>query len=137
MATIAFKSVDEYIRAQPDRARPALDRARSAIRKAVPKADEGISYNMPVYNLDGVALLYLAGWKTHYALYPARAALADAFREELADYRVNNSMIRFPFTAPVPVKLIAQIAKFRVAETAAKRRVKSARPTTARAESKR
>jgi uncharacterized protein YdhG (YjbR/CyaY superfamily) len=113
-----FKSVDEYIRAQPQIAKPPLARVREAIRNAVPKADEGISYNMPVYKLDGVALLYFAAWKTHYALYPARAALADAFREELAAYRVNNSMIRFPFTAPVPVKLIAQIAKFRVVETA-------------------
>lgn len=91
---------------------------------------------MPAYALDGVALLYFAAWKTHYALYPARAALADAFREELAAYRVNNSMIRFPFSAPVPVELIAQIAKFRVAETAAKRRAKGARPSRARAESR-
>jgi uncharacterized protein YdhG (YjbR/CyaY superfamily) len=124
MAKIAFRSVDQYIDAQPDASRPALVRMRSAIRKAVPKADEVISYNMPSYRLDGVALLYFAGWKTHIALYPARAALADAFRQELAAYRVNNSMIRFPFGQPMPEKLIAQIAKFRVAETLEKRQAK-------------
>jgi uncharacterized protein YdhG (YjbR/CyaY superfamily) len=124
MSTTAFKSVDEYLRAQPELARTALKRVRSAICKALPKADEGISYNMPAYKLDGVALLYFAGWKTHCALYPARAALVDAFREELGAYRVNNSMIRFPYSAPVPEKLIVQIAKFRVAETAEKRQAK-------------
>lgn len=128
MARIAFKSVDEYLRAQPEAARASLDRVRAAIRKALPKAEEGISYNIPVYQLDGAAVLYFAGWKTHYVLYPARAALADAFREELAVYRVNNSMIRIPFGVPVPVKLIAQIAKFRVAETAGKRRAGRAAP---------
>lgn len=127
MAKTAFRSVDKYIKAQAEAAQPALDRVRSAIRQAVPRAEEGISYNMPVYKLDGVALLYFAAWKTHYALYPARAVLVDAFREELAAFRVNNSMIRFPFSEPVPVELIAQIAKFRVAESAGKKRVKAAR----------
>jgi uncharacterized protein YdhG (YjbR/CyaY superfamily) len=124
MPTNEFKSVDDYLASQPATARDILKRVRSVIRKALPKADEGISYNIPVYKLDGVALLYFAGWKTHYALYPARARLVDAFREELAEYTVNNSMIRFPLSEPVPEKLIGQIAKFRAAESAGKTRVK-------------
>lgn len=114
--------MDQYLRAQPEAVRPILERVRSAIRKALPKAEEGIAYNIPVYKLNGAAVFYFAGWKTHYVLYPARAALADAFREELAAYRVNNSMIRIPFSVPVPAKLIAQIAKFRAVEAAATNR---------------
>jgi uncharacterized protein YdhG (YjbR/CyaY superfamily) len=36
----------------------------------------------------------------------------------LAPYKINKSTIRFPFSEPVPVKLIERIAKFRAREAA-------------------
>jgi uncharacterized protein YdhG (YjbR/CyaY superfamily) len=125
---MAFQSVDQYIAAQPEASRSALEQVRRAILTAVPAAEENISYNMPAYTLDGAALLYFSGWKTHYSLYPAGADLLGAFRQELAAYRVVNSTIRFPLSAPVPVKLIARIAKFRAAHPSAKRRASAAAP---------
>ena len=43
MAKTSFKSVNEYIASKPKEARVVLDRVRSAIRKAVPSAEEGLS----------------------------------------------------------------------------------------------
>ena len=43
MAKTDFKSVDEYIASQPRAVRDVLKRVRSAIRKAVPGAEEVIS----------------------------------------------------------------------------------------------
>jgi uncharacterized protein YdhG (YjbR/CyaY superfamily) len=40
----SFKSVDAYIASKPKDVRVALERVRRAIRKAVPGADEGLSY---------------------------------------------------------------------------------------------
>lgn len=118
MAKADFKSVDEYITSQPEAARPVLEQVRAAIRQAVPEAPESISYQMPTYKLDGEPLLYFAGWKHHYSLYPASKELLAAFEDDLAGYQVNKSTIRFPISGPVPVKLIARIAKFRVRELA-------------------
>jgi len=117
-----FKSVDDYIALQPAPAQAALDRVRTAIRKALPEAEEVISYEMPAYKLGGGVALYFAGWKQHYSLYPASAGLVASFREELAAYTVNKGTIRFPLSKPVPVKLIARIAKFRALEVAARRK---------------
>ncbi len=89
---------------------------RSAIRAALPKAEEVISYNMPAYKLHGEVLLYFAGWKQHYSLYPASPRLVAAFKDELAPFKVDKGTIRFPLSAPVPRKLIAEMAKFRQAE---------------------
>ncbi len=111
-----FESVDEYIGAQPDAARSILKRVRSAIRKAVPAAEETISYQIPTYKMPGGRVLYFAGWKRHYSLYPASARLLAEFKDELAGYEVEKSTIRFPLAGAVPVKLIARIAKFRAAE---------------------
>jgi len=121
VARTDFKSVSEYIASQPTEARTVLKRVRSAIRKALPRAEETISYQIPAYKLNGRALIYFAGWKRHYSLYPATRPLVAAFKNELAPYEVNDKgTIRFPLSEPVPVRLIEAIAKFRAKEVAEK-----------------
>ncbi len=118
MAKTGFATVDDYIASQPEEARDTLGRVRGAIRQALPKAVEKISYNIPAYKLRDTTVLYFAGWRRHYSLYPAGARLIAAFQKELAGYEVEKNTIRFPLSEPVPVKLIARIAKFRAREAA-------------------
>jgi uncharacterized protein YdhG (YjbR/CyaY superfamily) len=118
MGKVRFQSVNEYIGSQPEAAQAALEAVRSAIRRAVPRAEELISYNIPAYKLLGERLLYFAGWKQHYSLYPATGRLLAAFKGELAPEEIQKSTIRFPFSKPVPIKLIGRIAKFRAMEIA-------------------
>ncbi|HEY2383540.1 MAG TPA: DUF1801 domain-containing protein [Terriglobia bacterium] len=118
MAGTGFKSVDEYIASKPKEVRTVLERVRDAIRKAVPKAEEMLSYQMPMYKLNGRLVLYFAGWKEHYSLYPASDTVAAAFKKELSGYELRKSTIRLPLSEPVPVKLIERIAKFRAQQLA-------------------
>ena len=118
--------MDEYIAAQPKAAQAALKRVRSAIRKAVPEAEEVISYHMPAYKLRGRAVLYFAGWKEHSSLYPSTNQLIAALKGELAPYVVSKGTIRFPLSAPVPVKLIEGIARFCAKEEAARQKARAA-----------
>ncbi len=118
-----FRTVDEYLAAQPEGACGALARVRAAIRKALPGSDEVISYKIPTYKLLGKAVLYFAGWKRHYSLYPASQRLLAAFEEDLTPYVIDKSTIRFPLDAPVPAALIGCIAKFRVRELAERQKV--------------
>jgi uncharacterized protein YdhG (YjbR/CyaY superfamily) len=128
MAKTEFKSVDEYIASQPKAVQVVLERVRSTIRKAVPGAEEVISYQIPTYKLHDGPVLYFAGWKEHYSLYPASDHLVAAFKDDLGPYKVNKGTIRFPLSEPVPVKLIEGIAKFRAKEVAERERAKAAAP---------
>ena len=128
MAKADFKSVDEYIASQPAAVRGILGRVRGAIREALPGAEEVISYQIPAYKLRGGRVLYFAGWKQHYSLYPAGEYLVAAFRDELASYEVSKGTIRFSLSQPVPVKLIGRIAKFRAKEVAEREKAKTAAP---------
>jgi uncharacterized protein YdhG (YjbR/CyaY superfamily) len=128
MAKTDFKSVDEYIASQPEAAQGILERVRSTIRKAVPGAEEVISYKIPAYKLQGGPVLYFAGWRKHYSLYPATARVVAAFKDDLAPYEVNKGTIRFPLSPPVPVKLIEGIAKVRAKEVAEREKPKAAVP---------
>ena len=114
-----FQSVAQYVAAQPGPARAILRRVRAALRKALPRAVEAISYQIPTYKLAGKTVIYFAGWKRHYAIYPASARLLAEFKDELAWCEIKGSTIRFPLTQPVPVTLIGRLAKFRAEEVAA------------------
>jgi len=126
MANTNFKSVDDYIATKPETVQAILERVRGTIRKAVPHAEEVISYQIPAYKLDGGAVIYFAGWKEHYSLYPASDRLVKAFKRDLAPYKISKGTIRFPLDEPVPAKLIADIAKFRAKETLERATAKAA-----------
>jgi uncharacterized protein YdhG (YjbR/CyaY superfamily) len=127
MTASKFTSVDGYIAVQPESVRATLEQVRAAILKALPAAEETISYNMPTYKLRGTTIIHFAAWKMHFSLYPASAKLIRFFKKDLASATINKSTIRFPLAEPVPVKLIGRIAKFRVKEQAERAKMKKAR----------
>src|SRR5262245_66497501 len=95
MAKTDFKSVNEYIASRPKAVQGILRRVRTTIRKAVPTAEEVISYQMPAYKLNGRPVLYFAGWKRHYSLYPASGHLVAALTVDLAPYELSNVYTSF------------------------------------------
>jgi uncharacterized protein YdhG (YjbR/CyaY superfamily) len=125
MAKTDFKSVDEYIATQPEDVRPVLERVRRIIRKAVPGSEEVISYQIPACKLHGQAVLYFAGWKQHFSLYPASAGVAAELKDEIEPYKAAKGTLRFPLAQPVPAKLIERIAKIRAKEAADHAKAKS------------
>src|SRR5215218_8911307 len=116
MANTDYKSVDDYIASKPEGVQPVLQRVRTIIRRALPGASEVISYQIPAYRLPAGIVVYFAGWKAHYSVYPATARLVTALGEELTPYEISKGTIRFSLAEPVPAKLIASIARLRARE---------------------
>jgi uncharacterized protein YdhG (YjbR/CyaY superfamily) len=121
--------MNDYIAGFPRPVQGVLKRVRSTIRKALPGAEEAISYQIPAFKMHGRYVLYFAGWKQHYSLYPANDRLFSAFKEDLAPYEVSGKgTIRFPLSEPVPVKLIESIARFRAKEVVEREKTKPTAP---------
>jgi uncharacterized protein YdhG (YjbR/CyaY superfamily) len=118
---VRFASIDDYIEAAPESARPALAEMRRLIREAVPEAVECIAYQMPAFRLDGACLVYFAAARKHIGLYPTSSGVA-AFGGELAAYGTSKGTVRFPLGTPIPGDLVKRIAAFRAGEVAARRR---------------
>ena len=127
MADAAWKTVGEYIAAQPKANQPILKKVRAAIRKAIPKAVESITYQIPTYKLDGERVVFFAGWAKHYSIYPAIGAVQTELKDELAGYECTKGTIKFPLDQPVPVGLIGKIVKIRAREAAARTAAKQAK----------
>lgn len=126
MANTNFKSVDEYIESKPPELQKALQRVRGIIRKAIPKAEEVISYQIAAYKLEGARVIYFAGWKEHYSLYPMTGAVVAALGDEIAGYKLSKGTIRFPLDEPVPARLIERIVKFKAKEEVERVKAKAA-----------
>lgn len=106
----APKTIDEYISMQPEQIRPYLFEVRNAIRTAIPDAEERISWSMPTYWKQH-NIIHFAGFKKHIGLYPGPEAV-EAFSEQLTEYKSSKGTIQFPHSKPIPVELIADIAKW-------------------------
>lgn len=103
-------TIDEYIALQDERAQPYLQAIRDTIRCAVPNAQERISWSMPTF-WDGKNLIQFAASKQHIGLYPGPEAVA-LFQDRLSGYETSKGTIRLPYQKPLPLDLIADIAKW-------------------------
>jgi uncharacterized protein YdhG (YjbR/CyaY superfamily) len=103
--------VEGYIAKQAKQARPALRRVRSIIRRVLPQAEETISYQIPTYRLHGQYVVYFAGWKRHWSLYPVTAGVRQALGPALSPYEFSKGTVRFPLTDPVPMRLVERIVR--------------------------
>ena len=106
------KNINEYIAGFPKDVQNILEQVRSTIKKAVPEAEETISYAIPTFTLNG-NLIYFAAFKNHIGLYPAPRG-NEAFKKELSKYKGGKGTVQFPLDEPIPLNLITKIVKFRV-----------------------
>ena len=116
------KNIDEYIADYPANIQKLLEQVRAAIKEAAPKAEEKIGYGIPTFTLNG-NLVHFGAYKTHIGFY-ATPTGHEAFKKELAVYKQGKGSVQFPIDQPMPLKLINQIVKFRVAENLKKTKAK-------------
>lgn len=111
-------TIDEYIEAQDESVRPKLLEIRAILQRAIPQAEERISWSMPTY-WKGQNLIHFAAAKKHIGLYPGGEA-TGVFAEALAGLSVSKGSIRLPYDKELPEELIAAIARWCWAQYAKK-----------------
>lgn len=102
----------EYFAQQPKEHLPVLKKVRAAIKKAMPKAEEVISYGIVGYVVNGRRTLYLSGWKKHFSLHPV-GNLARQLGDEVRPFIASKGTVKFPYDQKPPMGLITRIAKIR------------------------
>ena len=109
-----IETIDEYIAAFPKEVQAILINLRNTINKAAPEATEKISYAMPTFYLKG-NLVHFAAYKNHIGFYPTPSGIKK-FEKEISQYKNSKGAVQFPIDKPLPLKLVADIVKFRVEE---------------------
>ena len=113
------KNVDEYLAGVPDEARPVLEKLRRTIRAAAPKAEEVISYQIPMFRHYG-PLVFFAAFKNHCSFYVVSKPVMETFSSQLRPWDTSGTTINFPVKNPLPASLVKKIVKARIEENEAR-----------------
>ena len=100
--------IDSYILEQPEQIQPLLFQVRDKLRDTLPEAQERISWKMPTYWYQR-NIIHFAAHKNHMGLYPGDKAILQ-FADRLREYKTSKGAIQFPYSKPVPLELIGEIA---------------------------
>lgn len=104
------KTIDDYISMQSEELWPLLNQVRNTIREALPYAEERISWSMPTYWYKQ-NIIHFAAFKKHIGLYPGDKAV-EHFSQRLTEYKTSKGAVQFPYSKPLPLELITEIAKW-------------------------
>ncbi len=112
-------TIDEYIAEFPTDVQTIMQKLRQVIKQSAPQAEERISYGMPGFYQRGM-LVWFGGHKNHIGFYPTGEGV-EAFKQELAGYKMSKGAVQLPLDKPIPYDLITKIVKHRVEENMKKK----------------
>jgi len=89
---------------------------RDLVLEVEPDAEEGTSYGMLAWRLDGKPLLGLNEAKAHLSVYPFSTEVVDAVRDRLDGFKVTKGGAQCTPERPVPDDVAAEMVRLRRAE---------------------
>ena len=110
--------IDAYLSAVDEPKRRTLGALRRSIRAAVPEAEEGISYGMPAFRVDGKVVAGFAAFKNHLAYLPHSGSVLAELAEELAGYERTSGSLHFAIDQPLPDGLVGRLVEAKLAQLA-------------------
>ena len=82
---IPSNDVDKYLAKISKQSRITLEKLRKTIKAAAPKAEEVISWGMPIFKYQG-NLVGFAAFKNHCSLFPMSLRVMDEMKNVLKEY---------------------------------------------------
>lgn len=110
------RTIDEYLAALSPENRTALQNVRRAVHAAAPGAEEGISYGMPAFRLNGKLIAGFKAAANHCSFHPMSGTTVMSLEAELSDYDTSPGTIRFSARAGLPAALVRKLVRTRIAE---------------------
>lgn len=114
-------TIDQYLARVEPAQRRALQVLRRTVRSAVPRAEEGIGYGIPMFRLDGKMFVAFGSAARHCSFYPG-AGPVRAHAKELARYSTSKGTVRFDPADPLPAALVRRLVRTRLREARQPRR---------------
>lgn len=116
---MSAREIDDYLDHLPEPKRGTLQHVRAAIRTAAPDAEEGLSYGVPAFRVDGRPIAGFSAAKRHLSYLPHSGEVLGRIDPELlAGYGVSRGSLRFAVDEPLPDALVAILVAARRAELA-------------------
>lgn len=111
------QDIDDYLGSVEEPKRSTLQRLRETIEDIMPEAEQGISYGMPAFRLQGRVIAGFAAFKNHLAYLPHSGSVFPELADELTGYTTSASgSLHFPIDQPLPRPLVKKLIEVRIRE---------------------
>ncbi len=110
-----MSAVDDYLSKVTEPEKSELERVRAIILKAVPDAEQTISYGMPAFKYKGKYLIAYAPFKKHLSVFPGSGAI-EACKKKLNEYTISKGTVQFTLDKPLSEALLQALVSARCRE---------------------
>jgi uncharacterized protein YdhG (YjbR/CyaY superfamily) len=111
---VSAAEIDRYLAALEEPKRTTLARLRQTILDVLPEAEQGMSYGVPAFKVDGKTIAGFAAFKNHLSYLPHSGSVFPQLTDELAGYSTSSGALRFGVDQPLPAPLVERLIAVRL-----------------------
>lgn len=111
---VSAEEIDRYLDGLEEPKRTTLARLRQTILAIVPEAEQGISYGVPAFKVQGKTIAGFAAFKNHLSYLPHSGSVFSELEDELQGYSTSSGALRFNIDEPLPVPLVQKLIAVRL-----------------------
>jgi uncharacterized protein YdhG (YjbR/CyaY superfamily) len=111
---MSSEEIDAYLAGLEEPKRSTLQELRQMILEVIPDAEQGISYRLPAFRLNGKVVAGFAAFKNHLSYLPHSGSVFPQLRQEVAPYRTTTGSLHFPIDEPLPKSLVEKLVRVRI-----------------------
>ena len=113
---MAKREIDDYLSTLDEPKRSTLGCLRDTIVALAPNAEQGISYGVPAFRLDGKTIAGFAAFKHHLSYLPHSGHVIGRLERETERYTKTKGALHFAVDEPLPEALVKRLLDARMAE---------------------
>ena len=113
---MSAEEIDDYLRGVEEPQRSTLQALRRTILDVIPDAEEGISYGMPAFRMQGKTVAGFAAFKDHLSYLPHSGTVLGQLADDLAGYTMTKGSLHFPVNQPLPKAVVKRLIAVRLSE---------------------
>jgi uncharacterized protein YdhG (YjbR/CyaY superfamily) len=110
---LSKSEVDDYLASLDEPKRGTLEALRKTILEIVPEAEQGISYGVPAFRLQGKVVAGFAAFKTHLSYLPHSGSVFPELASDVVKYKTSTGALQFPIDKPLPKALVRKLIAVR------------------------
>jgi uncharacterized protein YdhG (YjbR/CyaY superfamily) len=113
---VSAQEIDQYLEALPEPKRGTLTLLRERILDVLPDAEQGISYGLPAFKVEGKTIAGFAAFKDHLSYLPHSGSVFPQLADELRGYTFSTGALRFEVDRALPAPLVEKLVEIRLGQ---------------------
>jgi uncharacterized protein YdhG (YjbR/CyaY superfamily) len=114
--SMSSDEIDTYLAGLEEPKRSTLQELRRTILEVIPEAEQGISYRLPAFRLQGKVVAGFAAFKNHLSYLPHSGSVFPQLQNDVAPYRTSSGALQFPVDKPLPKPLVEKLIRVRITQ---------------------